>query len=412
LLPHVQEFRSYSRELQARFQYRLGQGDINGAIEDKITLHRFGRHIQTQPTLVGYLVGLAIEGTGYAEGFADNLDVQPTTEQIRRLMQLQSELPQHITIQEIMKGERLFILDGLQAYAQGKSFSPSDVLPPPAFRFFIHLPYDWNIVMSRANKYIDGELEPKEQTAGHGTLSVVTSIFSRKKRSEIFIDVLASLYVPSIDAAKGAKHRLDCCNNMQRITLAMLLYHAEHGTLPPAYSVDASGKPLHSWRVLLLPYLGDAELAKLYGQIRLDEPWDSEHNRQFHEHCPNLYRCPTCESRMQPGDTAYCVILGDKTPFGAGGIGKSLSGFGPESGGMILVAETRGPGHWMNPNFDLTFDEAKTGINGVAQSGSVTGSFHTGGANFGLRNGAVNFYSETIVPEVWERVLTGKERVR
>ena len=161
-----------------------------------------------------------------------------------------------------------------------------------------------------------------------------------------------------------------------------------------------------------MPWLGDAELAEQYGQIRLDEPWDSESNRQFHERVPDVYRCPTCETRMQPGDTSYCVILGEETPFDGSGTGKTLSGFGTESGGMILVAETREPGNWMNPNFDVTFDQAKTGISGVAQSGNVIGSFHTGGANFGLRSGAVSFYVETIESEIWERVLAGKERVR
>ena len=53
-------------------------------------------------------------------------------------------------------------------------------------------------------------------------------------------------------------------------------YEAQHGCFPPAYSVDKDGRPLHSWRVLLLPYLDEEEL---YKQLRLDEPWDSPHNK-------------------------------------------------------------------------------------------------------------------------------------
>jgi hypothetical protein len=289
------------------------------------------------------------------------------------------------------------------------------------------MPYDWNIVMSRANKYISGELdmEPRTPSAGSTVWWAFSSLFSRNMRSKNFCDSLASLFLPATQALREAKRRHDCTCNLQQITLAMLLYHAEQGTLPPAYSVG-NGKPLHSWRVLLLPYLGDESLAKLYGQIRLDEPWDSEHNRQFHTQCPAIYRCPTSEvcysegsMPLQPGETNYCVIRGDETPFGDGGTGKALSDFGPESGGMVLVAETRTSGNWMNPNFDVTFDEAKTGINGTLHpdtkaftpSDTAIGSYHTGGANFGLRNGGVNFLSETIDPEVWERVITGKERV-
>ncbi|MCL2118845.1 MAG: DUF1559 domain-containing protein, partial [Planctomycetaceae bacterium] len=421
-LPPIQEFRNYAREFQARFHYRLGQGDIDGAIADKIATHRLGRHVQNQGLLVSYLVGIAIDGIAYSGGIADNLESQPTAEQIRRLIQLQSELSLGMTAHQAHESERFLVLDTFQNYARGIPSPSEDAMPPMVFRFVINMPYNWNVVMSRANQYISGELEPPAQKPSTGNVagSVFRSIFSRNKRSEVFIDILASLWFPAVDAAEKAKHRLDCIGNMQRITLAMLLYYAEHGTLPPAFSVDADDKPLHSWRVLLLPWLGDAELAELYGQIRLDEPWDSESNRQFHERVPDVYRCPTCETRMQPGDTSYCVILGEETPFDGSGTGKTLSGFGTESGGMALIAETRTPGNWMNPGFDVTFDEAKTGINGnppphirrPESSENVIGSYHTGGANVGLRNGAVTFLSEKLDPEVWERVLTGKERVR
>ncbi|MHB9078993.1 MAG: DUF1559 family PulG-like putative transporter [Pirellulaceae bacterium] len=76
------------------------------------------------------------------------------------------------------------------------------------------------------------------------------------------------------------------------------MYQHEHGTLPPAYTVNAEGQPLHSWRVLLLPYLGQQEL---YGKLRLDEPWDSEHNRQFQDAAPNIYQCPS--AKLQPSPT-------------------------------------------------------------------------------------------------------------
>ncbi|MCL2623927.1 MAG: DUF1559 domain-containing protein, partial [Planctomycetaceae bacterium] len=119
-------------------------------------------------------------------------------------------------------------------------------------------------------------------------------------------------------------------------------------------------------------------------------------------------------------------ITGDETPFdvpidGSGsGIGKALTGFGPESSGMVLVAETRTSGNWMNPQFDVTFDQAKTGITGYRSTGmnshlppdNAIGSYHTVGVNVGLRNGGVSFISETINLELWERVLTGKERMK
>ena len=40
------------------------------------------------------------------------------------------------------------------------------------------------------------------------------------------------------------------------IGMALISYYHEHGSYPPAYIADATGRPKHSWRVLLLPYLG------------------------------------------------------------------------------------------------------------------------------------------------------------
>jgi hypothetical protein len=46
-------------------------------------------------------------------------------------------------------------------------------------------------------------------------------------------------------------------------------YHDEHRTLPPHAVFDKAGRPLLSWRELILPYL---EQEDLYQQFKLDEP--------------------------------------------------------------------------------------------------------------------------------------------
>ncbi|MBQ9800365.1 MAG: DUF1559 domain-containing protein, partial [Thermoguttaceae bacterium] len=80
--------------------------------------------------------------------------------------------------------------------------------------------------------------------------------------------------------------------NLARIVAALKQYgDANNGVLPAAYTVDEAGRPLHSWRVAILPCLGEEE-AKLYAQIRLDEPWNSEWNSRFHVQRPNIFACP------------------------------------------------------------------------------------------------------------------------
>ena len=58
----------------------------------------------------------------------------------------------------------------------------------------------------------------------------------------------------------------------------MQTYRDTYKVFPPAFIADADGKPMHSWRVLLLPYL---EQQVFYMRYRFDEPWDSPHNRSL-----------------------------------------------------------------------------------------------------------------------------------
>ena len=73
---------------------------------------------------------------------------------------------------------------------------------------------------------------------------------------------------------------------------------------------DAEGTPLLSWRVLLLPYLGEGDL---YDQFRRDEPWDGPHNATVLERMPDVFGLPGQEA---DGKTSVFVLLGDRTLFG------------------------------------------------------------------------------------------------
>ncbi len=79
----------------------------------------------------------------------------------------------------------------------------------------------------------------------------------------------------------------------------------------PPTSPTQNGRPMHSWRVALLPYL---ERADLYERYNFNEPWDSPGNLQVAEQMPKTYRCPSSPASA-PGSTVtnYVVIVGDPT---------------------------------------------------------------------------------------------------
>src|SRR5688572_16604015 len=90
--------------------------------------------------------------------------------------------------------------------------------------------------------------------------------------------------------SRHAAERNQCLNNTKQILLALQNYEAEHGTLPPAYSVDAEGNRLHSWRALILPYIEGNTTHQL---IDYTKPWDDPANAEAREVVMEEYLCPS-----------------------------------------------------------------------------------------------------------------------
>ncbi|MEM7559372.1 MAG: DUF1559 domain-containing protein [Planctomycetota bacterium] len=132
---------------------------------------------------------------------------------------------------------------------------------------------------------------------------------------------------------------------MKQIGLAVANYHASYNVYPPAFTTDAAGKPLHSWRVLILPYM---EQQKLYDKIRLDEPWDSAANSLLHDQMPQLF---SFHGEHRPGKlvTNYLAVVGPGTMW-PGGECRKDSEIKDELSDTILVVEDLDlKVHWMQP---------------------------------------------------------------
>ena len=126
----------------------------------------------------------------------------------------------------------------------------------------------------------------------------------------------------------------------------------EKKAFPALYSVDASGQPLLSWRVHLLPALGFQEL---YDRFHLDEPWDSPHNKKLIEAMPDVFRSPG--NPTPKGKTPYLAVKIEKGVWrvpeaeekGGSSEGNVTIGNPHTTIGLIEVA-ARDSAIWTKPN--------------------------------------------------------------
>ena len=88
-------------------------------------------------------------------------------------------------------------------------------------------------------------------------LGIAGLFFSATRRiAFVALIVLAIItLMPKVHSPAPAAPRAQCANTLKQIALAMHNYHDAWGSFPPAYIADEDGRPMHSWRVLLLPYL-------------------------------------------------------------------------------------------------------------------------------------------------------------
>lgn len=136
------------------------------------------------------------------------------------------------------------------------------------------------------------------------------------------------------DARNKAREAVSM-NNMRQIMLAMHIFHEVHGNLPPQALVSKDGKKLLSWRVLILPYI---EQKPLYDKFHLDEPWDSEHNKQLIAQMPAIYSSSNKGEKKET--TRYVAPLTAKSIFGRKGAAAKFSDITDGTSITISIIET------------------------------------------------------------------------
>ena len=210
----------------------------------------------------------------------------------------------------------------------------------------------------------------------------------------------ASLVDSVLRPSRQAAIRSQCVNNEKQIGLAIHNYIAVNGSFPPAFTQDKAGKPLLSWRVLILPYL---EQDALYKEFRLDEPWDSPNNKALISKIPVTYRCPAESDKLAgQGKTRYLTPRGKATIFPGTEIIKLRDVTdGTSNTIMVVDAGDANAVIWTKPDDWNVDPEPNTAAVFSSHSGS-----NGNGSNFGIADGSVRFISEKIKPAVLKALLS------
>jgi len=385
-LGEAQMMKGWGSSALARALYRIEIGNIDGAIYDIVTLHHLARHTVKHGTLIFAQVGIAIKGMALSVGIGSNPECPPTKEQIERLMREMDALPPRWTLEEALESERYFGLATMQDQYWG-NFSGGDISMFP----MMGLTMDINVALTRLNKVYDALLIPGATIDGKTLEELLDPsrqswnplpFFSKRNRTERIMDSMIALFIPAMQATREAWRRTECCENLQRLTFALLLYEKEHGSLPDG-----------DWR--------EALLAERAGDIHeraggIQERAGDISPPVMHQVSPVglrppllVFRCPSHPGLVED-DTTYAMVSGVPNAVSSPNRILLVEVVQPQK-----LGETRlGEGDGRIPFEQATFE---TGL----------GSGHPGGINVGLRSGAVRFISQTVNAEVWQSLLDG-----
>lgn len=194
-------------------------------------------------------------------------------------------------------------------------------------------------------------------------LLLVTVFFRRgaaDRSAFILGTALFFLFLSCVAHGHREAARLSACrNNLRYIGMALQSYHDNYGRFPPQYVTDSDGRPMHSWRVLILPYLPDSDAKAAYEEYRFNEPWNSQHNQKLADEAEHFFRCRTARD-LEPGSkftTHYVAVVGPDTAWPERGK-TCLNDFGDGTANTVMLVEIADSDiHWMEPR-DLSLEEA------------------------------------------------------
>jgi prepilin-type processing-associated H-X9-DG protein len=238
----------------------------------------------------------------------------------------------------------------------------------------------------------------------------------------LLLGIIVAILYPAVQQAREAARRSSCKCNLKILGLALHNYHDAHGCFPPAWLADSQGRPMHSWRVLILPYI---DQVALYNRYNFAEPWDGPNNIRLLDEIPPVYKCPshiprapaaaglaacigpfacstgaTVSSAARRKCTNYAAVLGRNCAF-RGADPVSMDDISDGTSNTLLIGEvTDADILWTKPDDIHIVRHPKIGDR------MGFSSDHAGGAQFLMGDGSARFIKESVPQETIDALYT------
>ena len=170
--------------------------------------------------------------------------------------------------------------------------------------------------------------------------------------------VIGMTIIDWVSVARRSAQSAQCRANLKQIGFAIQNYFDIYGSLPPTYTSDESGNRLHSWRILITPFLGDSTV---YEKYNLKKSWLSRENMALADSfestgIQNIMACPVCRSE-KVNNTDFFAVIGAGSIFGDGIPRQLTAEYIEEHGDKIILCEYNATrAHWTEPR-DISIEE-------------------------------------------------------
>ncbi|HEY7329099.1 MAG TPA: DUF1559 domain-containing protein [Gemmataceae bacterium] len=144
-------------------------------------------------------------------------------------------------------------------------------------------------------------------------------------------------------------------SNLHNLGIAMHMYADAMQRMPANALYNKDGKPLLSWRVLLLPYI---DQQALFNEFHLNEPWDSEHNKKLLARMPKIYATPQDENTLKEHTTYYQGFVGKNAFFESKQGIRFPADITDGTSVTIMIVEASKAVPWTKPE-DIAYDPDK-----------------------------------------------------